>query len=272
MNKCESKSINQLPQEMFFNILSYLSPKDFKSSSLVCKKWNKYSNNPVVYNRAMYERFAVGDKKWKQWFRKGIVTEDETANDFNTLPKDIFKILNGPCPIFSGKKVRDTHLLFKMPTIINGEPVTITNIGKLLKKSFPKTENGYRYILSDIVTALGEERVQKAEWILVTKEVLPDSRNKTYSKQKTLVSNLTNTGQVEYQIPKTIELIVGLFAEYLRSGKRLLNSDTQFTYGRCQDQVQGFQVVVGGFTSAGLGVLNFDYDYDSIGVVALRKF
>ena len=41
---------------------------------------------------------------------------------------------------------------------------------------------------------------------------------------------------------------------------------------RCQENIQGYQVVVGGFAPAGLYVSYYRYDYDLLGVAALRKF
>lgn len=72
------------------------------------------------------------------------------------LPSNIQSILNSPCPIWSNffkkKKVEGTHMLTLIPTKVNGHPLTINSLGKLIKKGFPNAkESGYRNIWEEIV-------------------------------------------------------------------------------------------------------------------------
>jgi hypothetical protein len=85
--------------------------------------------------------------------------------------------------------------------------------------------------------------------------------------------NLAKRSGIPYEIPTTPQAITCILAEYFRSKTRLF-SDNPLTYTRCQEKVQGYHLVVGGFAPAGLDV-DYHYriyDYDDVGVAALRKF
>ena len=149
---------------------------------------------------------------------------------------------------------------------------TIKKLGELAKKYFPSNTDGYRYIWSAIVDELGDKPADESVWLLMTKDVLPGSRSKSYGRQKTIIEELAKTTGVPYQVPTTLEAATCILAEYSRSENRLF-SDSPWTYTRCKENVQGYQVVVGGFAPAGLSVdYNDHYDDGNIGVAALRKF
>ncbi|MBA3815732.1 MAG: hypothetical protein H0X29_04270 [Parachlamydiaceae bacterium] len=42
-----------------------------------------------------------------------------------SLPPDFYDIWNGPCPIYSGKKISETHMLVYIPATIDGKPFTL---------------------------------------------------------------------------------------------------------------------------------------------------
>ena len=144
-------------------------------------------------------------------------------------------------------------------------------VGELAKKYFPHNIDGYKYIWSSIIDKLGDKPADESVWLLMTKDVLQESRSQSYSQQKNIVAELAETTGVPYQVPTILEAATCMLAEYSRSGRRLI-SDNPWTYKRCQENVQGYQTVVGGFAPAGLIVDSFDYVDDNIGVAALRKF
>jgi hypothetical protein len=62
-----------------------------------------------------------------------------------------------------------------------------------------------------------------------------------------------------------------LFKQFYSHEERLFNDDP-YTYTRCQENIEGLKVIVGGFAAAGLDIRNDIYDYGDIGVAALRNF
>src|SRR5690606_4098258 len=96
---------------------------------------------------------------------------------------------------FPGKNIRETHVLVRMP-----KGLTIKKHGELAKKYFPINTDGYRYIWSAIVDELGDKSVDESVWLLMTKDVLQGSRNKSYSQQKNIVAQLAETTGSPYQV------------------------------------------------------------------------
>ena len=93
----------------------------------------------------------------------------------------------------------------------------------------------------------------------MTKDVLPGSRNRTYAEQQTIVATLATQSHAAYEVPSILEAVACIFAQYFRSSligsngpPTRLFSDNPWTYTRCKENVDGYQVVVGGFAPAGL--------------------
>ena len=111
-------------------------------------------------------------------------------------------------------------------------------------------QEGYRFILDD-AKKLGSH--EKARWILMKKDVIDGSRNKSFAEQQKMVDE---QGQKKYQVPGVLDVIVCAMTEYARSqGKTRLFSNDPCTYTRCQENIRSFQMVAGGFVApAGLRV------------------
>jgi hypothetical protein len=184
------------------------------------------------------------------------------------LPPNFSDIWNGPCPICSGKKISETHILVYIPATIDGKPFTLNKLGEIAKRFFPKNGKGYKYIWSNIVHELGDKPIN-SHWVLMTKDVLPGSRNKSYAEQQKIVAALAEKSLISYEVPETLEAAACILSQYA-SNIRLF-SDKPPTYTRCKEKLQGDQVVVGGFASSGLCIVHID-DRDSIGIAALLKF
>lgn len=205
-----------------------------------------------------------GKAEWATYF--GDVGEEPP------LPENLEEILNSRCP-FSGDesvKVKDTHMLVLVPATVNGEALTLNKLQELIQH--PKNEGhatDYGFYSNFVKDEHGNTQVERSHWVLMTRDVLPGSRNQTYDKQKELVNQHKG-----YSLPGALEAAVCILVEHVSSGSKLFSKEP-LTYTRCTETVQGkYPVVVGGFGPAGLIVshcLSFDGD-DDFGVAALRKF
>ena len=193
------------------------------------------------------------------------------------LPAGIEEILNSPCPFWEGKQVRDTHLLALIPSRVSGKPLTLDYLGELIKS--PKGGGHgtkYDYYSDAIRKAIGNKSPGRSYWVLMTKDVLPGSRWKSYEGQCALVANHANRTGLAYEVPGALEAAVVVLLHHVRSGEFLYGRDP-WRYTRCRESVNNFRVFVGGFSSGGLLVNDLyahDYYifYSNIGVSALRKF
>jgi hypothetical protein len=124
---------------------------------------------------------TLGEVEWKYYFG-----EVESAPD---LPSDMTAILDGTCPFWSGKRVKDTHLLVLIPAKVNGQPFSLN----LLRELTQHPNNGghktkYSYYGRHVQAQLGAASPAASYWLLMTRDVLPGSRDKSYRDQKKLVA------------------------------------------------------------------------------------
>jgi hypothetical protein len=213
---------------------------------------------------------TLGEVEWKHYFG-----EVELAPD---LPSNMGAILDSICPFWPGKTVEDTHLLVLIPTKVNGQPFSLN----LLRDLIQHPNNGahktqYSYYSDDVRQQLGASSPAASYWLLMTRDVLPESRGKTYVNQKKLITDHAIRTSLPYELPKALEAVTAILTHHVRNGERLY-SDSPSTYTRCQEcilhQSNECSAVIGSFESSGLVVYRYFYsygDYD-LGVAGCRKF
>jgi len=220
---------------------------------------------------AIYKEIAFGNDKWAQCFGKDIVKGEDSREELSSLPwNDFIADCKKFKSIFPKKNAKDRLMLVRLPKTLNGG-LTLKSLGELAKKYFSDSDTGYEFIWSDIVDELGDKSIDKSYWVLMTKDVLPGSRNKSYTEQQDIIGKLAQKALIGYEIPDTLAAAICILAQYFDSKMRLF-SDNPGTFIRCKDKVKDVQTAVGGFLSAGLNVRNSYFDNNYIGVAVLRKF
>ena len=212
---------------------------------------------------------TFGAAEWKHYFG-GVGSAPD-------LPSDMAAILDGPCPFWTNKKVRDTHLLVLIPATVGGVPFTLNLLGELIKR--PKNgghRTEYRFYSGRVKAQIGEQSPPRSYWLLMTRDVLPGSRNKAYVAQKELVAGYTSRASVPYELPSVLEAATAILMHHAREGERLFGDDP-WTFARCQEMVMvgenPCQTVVGGFSSRGLNNHILDSSVSRyVGVSCLRRF
>jgi hypothetical protein len=211
---------------------------------------------------------TLGEVEWQHYFG-----EVEPAPD---LPSDMDDILDSECPFWPGRKVRDTHLLVLIPAKVNGQLFSLN----LLRELIQHPNNGgyktqYRYYGGGVQAQLGASSPAASYWLLMTRDVLPESRGKSCRDQQKLIAGHARRTNMPYELPKVLEAATAILTHHVRNGERLYG-DRPWTYTRCQEwvlhQSNKYPAVVGGFESSGLEVLNHDYVLGSVGVAGCRKF
>jgi hypothetical protein len=118
---------------------------------------------------------------------------------------------------------------------------------------------------------LGDKPIDKSRWVLMTKNVVPGSRNKSYAKQQKIVAGLAEKSLMDYEVPDTLSSAACILSQYFLDSKTRLFSDAPWTYTSCKEEIQGYQTAVGGFSPAGLSITS-NSDIKLIGMAAMRKF
>jgi hypothetical protein len=204
---------------------------------------------------------TLGEAEWKYYF--GDVG---SAPD---LPSDMATILDSPCPFWPDQLVKDTHLLVLIPATVGGVPFTLNQLGELIKHpSNGGHSTNYRHYNDLVKAQIGEESPPRSYWLLMTRDVLPGSRNKTHRAQQEMVASYASQG---YALPRGLEAATAILMHHVREGEQLFGDDP-WTYTRCQEVVHGSPSVVGGFGSSGLSVYYFHYDHYCCGVSCCRQF
>ena len=215
---------------------------------------------------------TFGQVEWKHYFGEVGPAPD--------LPKNIIQILDAPCSFWPERQVKDTHLLVLIPAQVDGKSFTLNLLGKLVK--VPKgggSKTKYGYYHGTVQSQVGNNTPASSYWVLITRDVLPESRSKTYTDQKALVAGHTSRTGLNYELPQALEAATAILVHHVRTGERLYG-DNPWTWMRCQELL-GFEyngaecrapTVVGGFASSGLVVDCYNYGGSYYGVAGCRKF
>ncbi|MGH7238749.1 MAG: F-box-like domain-containing protein, partial [Candidatus Saccharimonadales bacterium] len=264
MTETEVKlDISSLPDELLNVIFTYLPGPDLGRCQLVCRDWKERlaSNDlPIttLWKRVFFGEVAFGKQQWAKYFGD--------VGDEPPLPDNIHAILSSKCPIWPDKYVAQTHMLVLIPatikqtTVVDGKetetiiPLTLNSLGTLMKayKKLGYTTQ-YDYINFGAVSDHSTTSPNKSSWVLMTKDVIPESRSKSYDDQKAQVLSLCEKSTIEYQLPNVLDAATCIFMKYVTSGI-CLYSDDPWTYTHCLEQTDGPPIAVGCFTSLGLNV------------------
>ena len=197
------------------------------------------------------------------------------------MPQALVDFLDGPCPIYPGKTVRETHIvvpLIKNITVLeNGvsvtKPRTLKSLDKLDKDSGGV---GFHSFWDGIFKPKVDKPADVAfEWAVMTKDVLPGSREKAgYHLQQLAVEK-------GYQVPGLLDAATCILWASRYLGARLY-SDNPETYTTCQEFFSEFdsgtysdRMVIGDFDPNGLRINTDDWEGGGpafVGVAGLRKF
>lgn len=271
-------------------VFSILKLADLSSCCLVNHRWRQVANDPFLLKTAIYTEIAFNSSKWERWFNSRFVTGDEKELEFSSLPLNIAEILQSPCPIFPGKRVGETHILVRVSETVTEHFVI------LLKKAIEKHNIKYPMsLISDwsiaddfnvslsvikhhwelggdsLIGQRGNNPKDKPHWVLITKDLLPGSRGVRFDRCKAIVNELAKRSGISYEIPKTIDALFGICAQYRDYHSRIEvheQNPTSYTYTSNLGWM-GQIALVGDFAS---GCLRSGETYENwLGVAAVRR-
>ena len=205
---------------------------------------------------------AFGGHVWAKYF--GYIGDEPS------LPLDIVQQLAMPCPIWPDKTVGETHVLMLIPSRLNGKKLTLERLGEVV--TAPRLADAPKSKYSDW-SPYGNEKAcaDRNYWVLMSKDVLPESRKKPYTDQLKLVEEAAQKSGCGYRIPKLIEAAVCIFMHHVRSGD-VLYPDNPRTYTRCVEKSKyDWQMAVGGFGGVSGLRVNDCWSYDRDGLGAVRE-
>lgn len=194
---------------------------------------------------------------------------------------ELFEDLNGPCPILQNKPMAETHLVFWVPSTLNGESLTLQAIEKAAQRErFGKKQT--RFAKADPV-ALNDPEVNKplakGYWVAMfvsdcAREVLKEAGTTSGDPQKVL-----NASCPGYELPSVREATIGCFMSWLSDPEiespttTILHARKFVCHTRCREKVEGQNVSVGAFTHClGLHIDRFEKGASCVGVLPVRRY
>jgi hypothetical protein len=194
------------------------------------------------------------------------------------LPKYIPKLLNNSCPVYPHRQVNDSHCLYLIPPGTLNEH--LNRIKRYAESVFKSEKHALKlsHFWKEAQKKYGDVSCTEYEGVLLMKNVLPESRSQLYEGQVHLVRNLSHGRLGEYQVPTLRQMVITTLFHELVTGERLFESGNEkngycATYGRLQEEIEGFRLVFGGMHENGGKVEGYrDYMSDLIGVSAVKVF
>ncbi|CUI18162.1 F-box domain-containing protein (plasmid) [Candidatus Protochlamydia naegleriophila] len=275
VNKTKKDFINILPDHIFSEIFSHLNIATLGVICCVSKKWKQLVSEPIVWKMAIYREIAFGNDKWAKYFGEDVVKDEDNREELFSLPADDFIT---DCKkfkaIFPETNVKDTLMLVRLPKTLNGG-LTLKSLGLLARtKRFVRvTDTGYRFFYGAQRDDYKYRSIDKSQWVLMTKNIIPESVNKSYVEQQKVVADLAQKSLINYEVPGTLEAVTCIYSELFKSNTRLFHCNTKI-YMRCNDIDETYreQEVIGGFGIDGIRITKASNDHPRLGVAAMRKF
>lgn len=133
-------------------------------------------------------------------------------------------------PFFPGKTLGETSILVFIPEEIvfnrRLRAITLNVLEEISGQKFGTYSNSVR-------EEYGNTPIESG-WVLMTKDIIPESREKSFDVQKTLVE-MQGQGK-GYRIPKAGEITAGILL-HAQSGEQLYDAKPAITYTRCEETV-----------------------------------
>ena len=263
--------IQKLPVELSLIVFSYLQKKDWSQCRLVSEKWSIIV--ATIQGLHIKKSVAFGAHQWSQYL--GAVADEPS------LPVDILKILTTPCPFVKDKMIGDTHLLILIPKSVNGLSLTVNYLEALIKNPRGGFSSRFQYSWDyRDLKKHADTPVESSYWVLLTKDILPNSKNKNYAEHMRQIQVCARKRRIPYQIPRLLELIAGIFSHNMRNIEKNCLYFTLLahkTYSHCEENDGKFHAIVGAFCrQEGLNIRS-DYschqncDFAQVGVAALCR-
>ena len=149
-------------------------------------------------------------------------------------------------------------------------PLTLNSLQWLVQNPKEGHKTQYYYYNDSVKNSIGY-RSTPSHWVLMTRDVIPGSRNKSYQQQRNILTHYTKESSQPYKFPTAIEAATCILMEYVQTGTKLYGN-IPWTYTLCQEGVAvgGF----GGLVARGLDIItptpHWDND-DICGVSGSRK-
>ncbi len=215
---------------------------------------------------------TFGKAEWEKTF-------PVTIEEVPPLPPNIHAILEQEDPCEPGKKLKETCMLFLRPesvTLHEKESdkellLTFDNVEKLAQSATNEKFRTKYDTFRELRDQMNKTPVAKAAWVLIRKDLIPDTRGRSFEDQKKELKG-------NFEVPLLMDAVLLNILVYASEGEHLYGKKGNFwIFTRCQEPYtrqepyKQWQTVVG-FDPKGLEVGSRDIDRANYGLSAFWKF
>jgi F-box-like len=192
--------LSMICPDIMHSILSYLNPVELEKCLLVSRQWQKSADQENLWNNFSYPNCTFGQEQWDQYFGLKV-----SAN--SPIPRNLIKLLESPCIVSKGKKIKDTHLLVHIPKTANDNPF---NFEMFSHDEYLKERD---YLFLDYGVCL--DKTYESHWVLMSKNI-KILKNNTYlttavsDKYKIRLSSLPKKFKLNNSAPNILDDIMNL--------------------------------------------------------------
>ena len=203
--------IDVFPDELILKIFSNLHFLEILKIATLNKKVSLLINDPELLKWVIYRDMTFSPQDWKHYFGVQNPAALDENQAWNTLPKDIGKIFKNRFLNFPTKKLGETHVIVWKPANLS-----INNYASLLK-----TKKEFKFSAVD-VQKIGDELTEKAEWLVMTRKIIPGSLVQYYPNHEKLIKKQKLHNFTSCTIPKVIEAMICSASIFLKFGVKIL--------------------------------------------------
>jgi len=279
-----------IPQDVYSVVFSHLEPAGIESALLVNKLWRK-----TIVENPYFRTRMIGPNDWAKFFKGPALSDEEIQIIYASLPNNLYKILNTPCPVFSkegevvkkyGGLIKNTHVLAYISRYVRSgthtlTAITLRSLGALLESKLDPYDligkkreiEGYDELCEELDIDI---IVKEAHWVLLAKDLLGEtdygptgSRGKSYDAHVKMIEELRKkTGQF-YQMPSRLEFVAVIVAHWIKFNECLFGpaDDYKETYTSVEDDERAY----GNTEKYGMRI-TYEASEDDTGIAPAMRF
>lgn len=202
------------------------------------------------------------------------------------LPDNIYEILNKKCPIHGDKldsdgdplKIWQTHSLYLIPAgTLDELEERVRAYGQAhLAEYGGDNPLKFRFFWTRARQQYGKTLFNEPLWVLMSNDILPESRKQSYEKHAEMVEELSKKAFLNYEVPSLRAALGVTFLHKVATGESILQAGNEqnnysYTYTRINETTDQQHLVVGACDHSGVNVVNFHHSYEYVGVSAFLR-
>lgn len=202
-NSLETLFVNMPLRDVVNIIFQSLNAKELVKCGSITKNWYAMINHRFAPIRSLIYKKSINPRDWITRFKMTTIGNEEIKNAFRSIPLNIDL---------------EMHAFTWMP-----KGVTFNFIVESLIKSHTLS---YVTLTQEVIHEYGSLEIEKSGWTIITRSLLPESKNKILQQQLDLIKDLNQKTGLQHEYPKLLKTVIHLVSHHIKFDHLLLDSFT----------------------------------------------